>query len=201
MLKALFIDLDGVIRIWPRSIVDEAEKAAGLPQGTIFQATFRPELVTQAITGQISDEVWRQQVIVDLAAKYPSGDAALAVKLWSKSSGEVDQAMLALVQRVRQTVPVTLITNATTRLPYDLDQLGLSDAFNHMINSSSIGFAKPSPEIYQAALELNGIRPEEALFVDDRKENVEGAVQVGLHGHFFTGLEQFQATLQTHQLL
>ena len=200
MIKALFIDLDGVIRIWPRSIVDEAEAAAGLPRGAIFKAAFRPDLLTSAITGQITDAAWRTQVVADLAMRYPQADAELAVAQWSRPSGEVDQAMLDLVQKVRQTVPVTLITNATTRLPYDLAQLGLSDAFDHIINSSAVGFAKPRPEIYRAALELNGIQPAEAIFVDDREENVKGAIEVGLQGHHFTEIVRLETEIEKLKL-
>ncbi|MEM7800693.1 MAG: HAD-IA family hydrolase [Chloroflexota bacterium] len=186
MLKTLFIDFDGVIRIWPKEDVTRAEQMAGLPSGSLFKAAFAPERLHLAITGKWTDEVWRKQVAEDLRAAYPEADGALAVQEWSKPSGEIDQKVLAFVQRCRQQIPVTLVTNATSRLPYDLEALGLSKAFDHIVNSSDIGFFKPQPEIYQHALDQVGVPAENALFVDDKAENVDAAVQLGLNGHVYT---------------
>ena len=57
-------------------------------------------------------------------------------------------------------------------------------------------------EIKQAAfevLEKVGCQPEEAVFLDDFKENVAGARQVGLHAVWFKNPEQGLADL--HKIL
>ena len=50
--------------------------------------------------------------------------------------------------------------------------------------------AKPDPEIYQLTLERIGCAPEEAVFIDDKRENVESAEKLGIHGIIFRGREQ-----------
>lgn len=54
---------------------------------------------------------------------------------------------------------------------------------------------KPDPEIYQILCERYQIRPEEAVFLDDREVNVRGAQSVGLHTIHFQSYEQAKAEL------
>ena len=44
---------------------------------------------------------------------------------------------------------------------------------------------KPMPEIYLLALNQAGVRADEAVFVDDFIENVEGAQEVGMSAIHF----------------
>ncbi len=52
--------------------------------------------------------------------------------------------------------------------------------------SAEEGARKPDPEIYRRALSRLGVAPAEAIFVDDRLKNVEGARQVGMRTLHFT---------------
>lgn len=45
-----------------------------------------------------------------------------------------------------------------------------------------------------------GISPEEALFVDDLLENVEGAKSAGLHAIQFEGFDAFRAALAVYKV-
>jgi glucose-1-phosphatase len=47
--------------------------------------------------------------------------------------------------------------------------------------SYEVGVMKPNEKIYQHAEQLAGVNPRQILFVDDRKENVEGALKRGWH--------------------
>jgi putative hydrolase of the HAD superfamily len=43
-----------------------------------------------------------------------------------------------------------------------------------------VGLHKPQPEIYRLACERLAVEPAEAVFVDDLRENCEGAEAVGM---------------------
>ncbi len=64
--------------------------------------------------------------------------------------------------------------------------------FDHVTFSCEIGVLKPEPEIYEHALRGLGVAPAEAVFLDDRPENVEGARHLGLHAELFTTWEDFR---------
>ncbi len=53
--------------------------------------------------------------------------------------------------------------------------------FQHRVYSCVIGARKPEPAIYQHALDLLGIGADEALFLDDFEDMVDGARALGMH--------------------
>jgi putative hydrolase of the HAD superfamily len=57
--------------------------------------------------------------------------------------------------------------------------------FDQLTWSCELGTLKPEPEIYQHTLNKLGVRADEALFLDDREENVEGARRVGINALLF----------------
>lgn len=57
--------------------------------------------------------------------------------------------------------------------------------FKDIIVSADIGILKPDPKIYLHLLNKHDLKASESLFIDDVILNVEGAVQVGMHGMQF----------------
>lgn len=184
--RLLLTDLDGVVRQWPRGD-SSLEESHGLPAGIIASTAFVSDLLHQAITGGISDEAWREEVRRQLQGLHPGADAGAAVAAWSEPAGVVDAEVRDLLAQVRERCRVGLITNATSRLPRDLARLELTGHFDFIINSSEVGHAKPSPEIFAHALEVAGVAPGEVVFIDDTLANVQAAAALGIHAHHFAG--------------
>ena len=70
------------------------------------------------------------------------------------------------------------------------------DAFDHHTWSCELNIVKPEAAIYEHTLAAVGVQPEEALFIDDRAENIEGAKKAGLHALLFRDEGTLQADLQ-----
>lgn len=68
---------------------------------------------------------------------------------------------------------------------------GLEHIFEAVILSSDLGLVKPDPEIYLQALQRLGVQPSQALFVDDRKTNVDAAEALGIRSLVFTDTPAF----------
>jgi putative hydrolase of the HAD superfamily len=184
-ILGLLCDFDGVVRLWPAHVVAAAEETAGLPRGSIQETAFAPDLLTLAVTGGISDEDWREVVITRLRAAYPEADARGAVAGWSASPGVINQPVLDLLRQRR--APVALVTNATTRLPRDLAALGLDGEFDHIINSSRLGVAKPDSGIFTASLQALGLPADQVLYIDDDARHIAGATELGIRCYQFQG--------------
>ena len=60
-------------------------------------------------------------------------------------------------------------------------QFPVDELFEVVVDSSECGCRKPSPKIYELALERLGVAAGEAVFLDDFQVNVEGARRVGMH--------------------
>ena len=59
--------------------------------------------------------------------------------------------------------------------------------FKVALSSCYVGLRKPDPAMYRRALDILGSAPERTLFIDDRQENVDGAMAAGMKAIRFTG--------------
>jgi len=66
----------------------------------------------------------------------------------------------------------------------------------NMFVSVKLGMRKPHRDIYEHALSKLGLEPHEAVFIDDRLENIEAAKDLGMHGIHFSNRDQFLVELQ-----
>ena len=201
LIRAILTDLDGVIRDWSGQDDAAIERLTGLPGGEIKRTAFDPELLIPAITGQVTDEAWRQRIAQRLRERHPEADADRAVGMWSEPAGEVNHEVLVLLHACRGRVPLVLITNASSRLERDLAVLGLLDAFDHIVNSSEVGAAKPDRAIFEHALGRIGVQPGEVLYIDDTERYLGPASELGMVTHYFRGVDGLRAELGRHGLL
>ena len=63
--------------------------------------------------------------------------------------------------------------------------------FDKLYVSCEIGLSKPNKEIYQYVLNDEKLNPAETIFVDDRKQNLIGAKEVGMHTFFVEDSENW----------
>jgi FMN phosphatase YigB (HAD superfamily) len=54
---------------------------------------------------------------------------------------------------------------------------------------------KPNREFYDLALKSLEIEPHEAIFIDDRQENIDAAKKIGMKGILFTDIISFKNQL------
>jgi putative hydrolase of the HAD superfamily len=87
--------------------------------------------------------------------------------------------MVSAVRRLREGgVKTGLVSNSWSTGHYDRELLG--ELFDAVLISGELGMHKPQPEIYRLAAERIGTEPEACLFVDDLRENCDGAEAVGM---------------------
>ena len=78
---------------------------------------------------------------------------------------------------------------------YRFDCFGLRRLFKVALSSCYLGLRKPEPAIYRRALEILGRPAERTLFIDDREENVAGAVAEGMKAIRFEGADALRREL------
>ncbi|NRA14242.1 MAG: HAD-IA family hydrolase [Oceanospirillaceae bacterium] len=190
MVKALFSDLDGVLRHWQTQPLWALEQQLGQERGITFKHAFDTQLLQLAITGEISHRSWLQAVEQSLGVFMQQSSAKSLVAAWYESESAIDFELLAGYRTLVASVPLLLITNATDRLNTDLADAGLSRSFDYIVNSSKLGSAKPAREIFTAALQMVGCDASEAVFIDDSKTNVLAAEQYGFKVIHFQNRDQ-----------
>jgi epoxide hydrolase-like predicted phosphatase len=90
-----------------------------------------------------------------------------------------DPTMVEAVRRARrQGVRTGLVSNSMGTGRYDRSTF--PDLFDGVVISGEEGLHKPQPEIFRLGAERVGLPPEDCVFVDDLRENCEGAEAVGM---------------------
>jgi epoxide hydrolase-like predicted phosphatase len=100
-----------------------------------------------------------------------------------------DEKMVEAVRRARaQGIRTGLVSNSMGAGRYD--RATFPELFDGVVISGEVGLHKPLPEIFLLGAERAGVRPEECVFVDDLRENCEGAEAVGMTAILHRGAEQ-----------
>jgi putative hydrolase of the HAD superfamily len=189
-------DMDGVIRHYDATRVEEAEKLAGLARGSLVAAAFAVPEYQAGLLGLVSFEDWCAATTTALAAGCGLSSATRAVAYWHESRGYIDHAVLGIVRALRAQARVVVLSNAHDCLRSDLRLLGVDRAFDGVICSAEVHLAKPDPAIYRLAAAGLEVEPSECFFTDDRLENIAAARDVGIAAHLFAGVPGLVAALQ-----
>ncbi|MCI8600038.1 MAG: HAD family hydrolase [Oscillospiraceae bacterium] len=72
-----------------------------------------------------------------------------------------------------------VISDTSPSLQYTLELLGIAKYFTSFTASSLVGADKPSPIIFNAALNAQGVSAAESLYVDDYQPEADGAREQG----------------------
>ena len=188
MFKVLFLDLDGVLRLWDPELTGVVELTHGLPAGSLSLAAFAPHRHLPALTGVVDDQAWRDSVTEAVVAEHGEAGRA-AVRDWMVPVGTIDAEVLDVVRRARSRLGVVLLANATSRLREDLERLGLIDEVDGVVSSADLGLAKPDPDVFSRAALQKGLMFSEVVFVDRSPDSVATAEILGIRTHHYQGVE------------
>lgn len=81
----------------------------------------------------------------------------------------------------RQGIRVAVVSNSDGSVAESLVTAGLAEHFEFIVDSHHVGFSKPDPRIFEAALERLGVDPSEAWYVGDSVfHDVNGALAASM---------------------
>ncbi|MGH2962119.1 MAG: HAD family hydrolase [Solirubrobacterales bacterium] len=175
--RALIVDFGGVLTtsIWDSFAAFCA--AEGLESGRV-RALFRddPEalaLLRRLETGEIDTAEFEPAFGSMLGVGETEG---LTARLFAGL--RPDEAMIGAIRAARAAgVRTGLISNSWGLGIYDRAPTELFDA---AVISGEVRLHKPQPEIYVLACERLGVEPAAGVFVDDLRENCDGAEAIGM---------------------
>ena len=105
---------------------------------------------------------------------------------------KVDKELVGIIKEIRKKYPVYLLSNAIepflTRI---LSEHELYPLFDKIFISSEMGIAKPGAEFFLHVLSDVGVKPENAVMIDDNPANIAGANSCGIDGILYTDRESF----------
>lgn len=106
-----------------------------------------------------------------------------AFVVFMQSRSQPHRASLSVIARLasgRRCRLATINNESREMNGYRIDTFGLGTILSAFFSSCYLGVRKPDARIYKIALDVMQADPAASLFVDDREENVAGALAVGL---------------------
>jgi putative hydrolase of the HAD superfamily len=184
----------------PRALILDYGKVLSLPQPSGAQEQMAR--LCGVVTDAFEAAYWRHRRDYDLGV--PAADywrrvladagavpgAALVealirtdVESWTHYAQEMwDLATDAHAEGIRTAILSNGVPEVMARVARERP---LDTIFDAVIVSCEVGCAKPDAEIYRLTLERLGVEAAEALFVDDRSENIDAARALGLRTVLF----------------
>lgn len=138
------------------------------------------EMEGRSLTG-VEDFIDVFPRVLDAAGVVVTDPEAFYTEVWL--SVRTFPETVALVRSLREAgLGVHLATNQhTRRAAYMKQVLGYDQLFDTSFYSCELGAAKPEPEFFRRVLvQLGDPPPEQVVFVDDSRRNVESAAGLGL---------------------
>ena len=113
------------------------------------------------------------------------------VDLYKKIFDKIDyyQEVADYEVSLKDRCAIGILSNLTIFDKERLDkQVNLSN-YDYVFLSFEFGLRKPEMEFYEKIQSMVPFKPEDILFIDDRKDNIEAALKMGWNAFQLTGLE------------
>lgn len=102
-----------------------------------------------------------------------------------------NSTILPFIQEVQKKYRIAVLSNTSeAHWEKSLTIAPLLQLFPQKFTSFQIGAMKPAKIVYEKVIEALAVQPSEILFIDDVKENIEGALSCGMNGIVYTSVEQ-----------
>ena len=149
--------------------------------------------------GDLSPTAYWNTVAAELARSLSNEQIEALTELDNKSWAHPDPVMIDWARDLRAAgVRTAILSNMPLTLRKHLDCCcPWLPEFDQRTFSCDVRDCKPSPEIYKHTLRGLGVQAGEALFLDDRADNVRGAEALGIHGIVFHNAEQAQCEIES----
>lgn len=200
MIKAVVFDLGGVLS-------DSSPRY-------LYRKLLKSEAEIDEFLSTVCTPAWNHQQ--DLGRSWQEGTDELIEKFPDKKdlilaywhrwedtiNGPFHQSVDILMDLKRRGIPLYLLSNySPENFPKALELFPFLRLFDGRIVSGFVKLAKPDPAIYHLLLNTYHLNPRETLFIDDKRENVQAAWDVGMNAVQFLSPAQLEQDLIEYGLI
>ncbi|MFC9435266.1 HAD family hydrolase [Nocardia sp. NPDC057030] len=181
--RAILIDIGGVlVHDYLTAAAAEWSSRLGMSPATFLAALFGGN-DDQVLIGRVSEESWWRIVRDRLGV---GADLINTIRCDLASREVWDASLVEGLRGLRGSAKTAIVSNTWPEIRVRMARVGLLDMVDAILLSCEVGYAKPDPRIYTAALRCVGADPTETLFIDDAPANVAAASSLGIHSHRHT---------------
>jgi len=197
-IKAYVFDLGGVVLTHKKEVT--LKILAKIFNKDLQEiSNFYKTLEDDWVTGKIKDK----EVVYRFKTRFSSNQSIDEIlNTWEKhyeKITKVNKEVLQLVDDLRTQGYKVYLLSDTTDLHHRLNlKRDLFDHFDQVFASFIEGKRKTKTDFFEHFLEQTGLEPIECFFIDDRKENLKIARQVGMHSILFKNYQDLSNTLKRY---
>lgn len=184
-IRNIIFDLGGVIlNLSIESSLQQLSRMSGVSLEQIRQAYGDQPEFLQYERGEITDPEFRLALKRIFAFEVP--DASID-ECWNAMLLDIPAERIILLQELRSRYRTFLLSNTNSihvkcfgASLQKIHGLSLESLFERVYYSHEMKMRKPDPAIYLRVMKENSLIPDQTLFLDDNKKNVEGAAATGI---------------------
>lgn len=200
-IKDIVFDLGGVLIDWnPRYLyrkifVDRPEE----------MEKFLSEVCTQDWNEQQDGGRTFAEGIAELLPHHPHYQQEIHAyfERWTEMLKGPIAPVVEILERLRadQGLGLYALTNwSAETFPFALERFAFLSHFQHIVVSGRIGMKKPDPDIFHHLIEVTGIIPQQTLFIDDSRANIQTAQRLGFLVEHFQSADELKRKLASYGL-
>ena len=111
--------------------------------------------------------------------------------IWTEYLGELNVKLYDYFKNLRPKYKTAILSNSFIGArEKEQDKYKFEDICDFIIYSHEVGISKPNKDIYDLLCKRLELQPNEVIFLDDVKENIDSAIEFGIHGILFKNTEQ-----------
>jgi 2-haloacid dehalogenase len=197
-INTLIFDFGGVLIDWNPSYVFLKEFRGNQDEMSHFLNTICSwEWNENQDAGYSLDKATEERV-----AMYPEYESLIRMYYgrWEDMLGyeHTDTVELLKTYKDNGTYRLIGLTNwSHETFPVALERFDFLSWFDGIVVSGTEKMKKPDDRIYNLTLDRYKVMPENAVFIDDKLENVHAASKLGMHGIHFTTAAKLKRNLET----
>ena len=189
MIKALVLDLDGTL--YPKSIELKASRSSKMRVYKYLRSRHLIDTISRTDLRVAEEKMARGSVsmaIRELCKKYPISLHGLEYYAHnqdpSKFGMKRDRVLASLLKDLAKHYKIAIFTNSRKVWAQNaVRKLGVSKIIKkrYLVYAERIdNKLKPEPAAFRLMFKCTGIKPREALFLDDKERNVSAARKLGM---------------------
>jgi putative hydrolase of the HAD superfamily len=194
-IRAIIWDMEGVVLLNTQNSIPVCiANRLNIPLERLLQTAYDKEYSDQIDIGEHTQEEGWEHMLDNLGLPYSK---KTELEKFFHEDVYIDQELVADIRAYRQRFKTALLSNYSDSMrPMLSGPWRMDGAFDEIVISSEVRMIKPDPAIFHYTLDKLGIHPQEAIFIDDRLVNVEGAQALGMHAFQYTGRAEMNRKIQ-----
>ena len=203
MIKGIIFDIDGTIYSYIENhkralkvLCEFTEKNLGVSEERFCETYFEArEIIKSRLSngGALHSRVLFFQTSLEILGKNPFKYMLPMYDIyWNSFLAEMKpfDGVIDFIRKLKESgKKIAVCTDMTAHIQYrKIEKLGLSDLIDFMVSSEETGLEKPSPKMFNLALNKLGVAANEAAYFGDSPDrDIAGAANVGIKPFWYLG--------------